>query len=297
MHVIFRRALYIMSIATMFITEPVSACFFPENQDTIFGVSATRADLNATGLQIPQPEKDGKIATLNQTGFMTPDQNKYTLDFIDFVASTGGFVADIGPAYGETVLLALKKGARVVAADTDSRHLLLLRERTPLELRQNLILKKASFPCETNFPAKSLMGFHLCRVAHFWDEDVMEKSISEMDKCTLPGGRICVVTMSPHHHLLKDFLPVYLKKAAEGHRWPGVIHNMHDLAPHLKDQIPNFLHVMDKQSLGNAFKRHGFTILKEGLFDYTRPNAKKSDDKGYYGIIVEKQKDRAPVRS
>ena len=277
-----------MSLAIILKPTSISAFYFPEDEDTEFGVSASQPKLVSKDLQIPQAEEDGKIPTLNQTGFMTPDQNPYNLGFIDFAAACKHPVLDVGAAYGLTSLPALRKGAQVIANDIDLRHLLLLRDQAEEGLRKHLFLNKKRFPKETEFPDNSIGAILLCRIAHFLNAEEMEQSITKMKNWLIPGGRIFVVTMSPYHHLLTEILPNYLEKVKKDVPWPGVITNMHEIAPHLKNQIPNFLHVMDHQSLGKAFERHGLKILEESLFDYTRPKAKKSEGKGYYGIIVEK---------
>lgn len=277
-------------MTTYLLNSSASGEHFPQDEDTPFGVSAVRRDIYIEGdLKIPNPEADGKIATLNQTGFMTPDQNPYNLQFIEFAAQCSVPSLEIGAAYGLTSLPALRRGARLVANDIDERHLLLLREQAPQELRANLTLNKRKFPNEMDFPANSLKGILACRVFHFLSEDEMEQGIEKMKHWLIPGGRVFVVTMSPHHrHLKEKFLPLYLKKVKEGNPWPGIIQNMHEYVPHEAEQIPQFVHVMDTDSLGSAFRRHGFTVIQESLFDYTRPGAQANDGKGYYGIVVEK---------
>lgn len=285
----FNPKIYILSMMSLIIPNVLPAYHFPENDDTEFGVSASHPDLRIDNdLYIPGSEKDGKIPTLNQTGFMTPDQNLFNNDFINFAAQCQLPVLDVGAAYGLVSLPALSKGAKVVANDIDARHLLLLREQAGMELRDRLFLNKKRFPNETNFPDNSLGAILLCRVAHFLTGREMEEAVTKMAKWLVPGGRIYVVTMSPYHHLLNGFLPTYLKGVEENSPWPGVINHMHEYAPHLKEKIPDFLHVMDSNSLGKGFKDQEFKIIKEDLFDYTRPEAKKSDDKGYYGVIAEK---------
>jgi len=290
MHLKLKKIVFIMTITAIFTSEPLSAFHFPEDDDTQFGVRASRSDLKVGELQIPQAEEDEKIPTLNQTGFMTPDQNPFNNSFIDFAATSNHPVLDVGAAYGLTSLPALQKGALVIANDIDPRHLLLLREHVEEQSRNRLFLNTKRFPNETDFPDQSIGAILLCRIVHFLNGEEMDQAIEKMTKWLVPGGRIFVITMSAHHHLLTSFLPTYQQKAEEQIPWPGVINNMHEIAPDLKSQIPNFLHVMDRQSLGKAFERHGFKIIEDSLFDYTRAKAKKSDGKGYYGIIVEKNK-------
>jgi SAM-dependent methyltransferase len=280
-----------MTKKTSFLSHSLFPHHFPKDGDGEFGVSAARDDLlHESDLQMPQAEEDGKIPTFNQTGFMTPDQNPYNLDFIDFAANCQHPVLDIGVAYGITSLPTLQRGAVVIANDIDERHLLLLREQAPKELRGRLFLNRKRFPNETEFKENSLGAILVCRIAHFLTGDEMEKAIIKMAKWIIPGGRIYVVTMSPYHHLLKNiFFPIYLKKANENVPWPGEINNIHEYAPHLTTKIPRLLHVMDSHSLGRAFLRNGLNILKEGFFDYIRPVMTSSGGKGYYGITVEKK--------
>lgn len=291
MQIKFNPKVYIFSMMSLILPNVLSAYYFPENEDTEFGVSASRPDLRIDNdLYIPEPEKDGKIPTLNQTGFMTPDQNPFNTDFIEFAAQCQFPVLDIGAAYGLVSLPVLHRGAKVIANDIDVRHLLLLREQANIESRNRLFLNKKRFPNEMNFPDNSLGAILLCRVAHFLTGKEMEEAVTKMAKWLVPGGRVYVVTMSPYHHLLNGLLPIYLKGVKENSPWPGVITHMHEIAPHLKEKIPDFLHVMDSNSLGKGFKTQEFNVIKEDLFDYTRPEAKKSDNKGYYGVIAEKVK-------
>lgn len=240
-------------------------------------------------LQIPLAEEDGKIPTLNQTGYMSPGQNPYNLNFINFAATCPHPILEIGAAYGLTILPALRTGAQVIANDIDARHLLLLRERTEENLRVRLTLNNKKFPAQTEFPNHSIGAILLCRVMHFFKEDEIEQAITKMTKWLVPGGRIFIITMSPYHSLFQEILPAYIQKVKGNVPWPGMIHNMHQLAPHLKHHIPNFLHVMEHGTLGKFFEQRGFKIVEDSFFDYPHPKAEKSDGKGYYGVILEKK--------
>ncbi len=262
---------------------------FPKNEDSPFGISAARDDIHLErDLSLPLPQKDGKFPTLNQTGFMTPDQNPYTEDFIAFAATCSLPVLDVGAAYGIATLPALKGGATVIANDIEEKHLLLLREQTTVEERNRLFLNTQMFPHTMNFPDNSLGAILVCRLAHFLTEEEIEIGIAQLKRWLAPKGRLYMITTSPHHHLLPDFFPRYLKQSQEGVAWPGAIPDMHKIAPELSQHLPKFLHVMDAHSLGKALQRHGFRMVREGLFDYMRPQAKKSGGKGHYGVLVEK---------
>jgi hypothetical protein len=135
------------TLIPLYMNNSVCAYQFPKAEDTPFGISAVRDDLLIEGdLQVPEPEADGKIATLNQTGFMTPDQNPYNMQFIEFASKSKYPSLDVGAAYGITVAPTLQRGGTIIANDIDERHLLLLRESIPPELRPRLILNKRRFP-------------------------------------------------------------------------------------------------------------------------------------------------------
>ncbi len=262
---------------------------FPEEDDTEFGVKATNPKLKIDDdLKMPDPIEDGKIPTLNKTGYMTSDQCNLSLKFIEDAGKATLPVLDIGAAYGITTLPALKLGAQVIANDIDTRHLLLLREQALPKFWERLTLNRYQFPQFTNFPNESLDIILINRVSHFLTPDEMEETLQKAFKWLTPGGRLYIITMSPHHYLLERFLPVYNQRVHNKVIWAGDIPNMHDYAPDLKHQIPQYLHVMDSHSLGAAIKLKGFKIIEESLFDYGHTDIKKANGKGYYGVIAEK---------
>ncbi|MCX7338231.1 MAG: class I SAM-dependent methyltransferase [Alphaproteobacteria bacterium] len=239
-----------------------------------------------TSPSLPEPLSDGKIPTLNQTGFMTPDRDTLSDDFIRYAAELGSQgvpVVDIGSAYGVIALPALEQGAVVIANDLDERHLLILRERVPKKYWDHLYLNSGALQT-LDFPEQSIGAVLLRRVVHFFTPEELETSIDKIYTWLKPGGRVFIITMSPFHYSLKNFAPLYEKRWAEGSAWPGEIFDMKSYVPNLAKDIPDYLHVMDERPFKKALEKRGFIIEKAYLYGYSRPNRKADDTNGYCAI-------------
>lgn len=263
-----------------------------------YGICAADKRLDDLGgsLEMPAPELDGRVVTLNQTGYMSPGLNEYAQDFIDFAASTKRHVLDIGAAYGVITIEALKKGAKVIANDCEERHLLILRKRVPQEILPSLFLMNKLFPHHLNFPSESLGALIASRIFHFLRPEEMEIGLDKITKWLVPHGRLYIVCMSPYRNYLdnKSFAEDYEKKWRSGNPWPGEIVNMVDnYAPMFKGNIPEYMHAMDSRPLELALTKRGFKVIKTGLFDYEHTNkdgpmSPNSRGRNYCGLIAEK---------
>lgn len=242
-------------------------------------------------LKIPDPASDGKIPTLNQTGYMTPESDKLSDDFIDCAAKWGkeGVPSiDIGAAYGIISLKALEKGAILIANDVEKRHLLILRKNAPKKKLSRLLLNICSFPEQTVFPANSVGAILLRRVIHFLTPVQLEIAIDKIAQWLRPGGSVFIITMSPYHYSLKSFDKVYEERWIKGNSWPGEIFTMRDYAPDCAKDIPDYLHVMDKRPLIQALEKRGLIIKKAFLFGYKRAKSRGDDIDGYCAIEAQK---------
>jgi len=242
-------------------------------------------------LKIPAPAPDGKIPTLNQTGYMTPESDKLSDDFIDCAAEWGkeGIPSiDIGAAYGVISLKALERGAILIANDVEKRHLLILRKNVPKKNLSRLLLNIYSFPEETVFPANSIGAILLRRVIHFLRPAQLEVAIDKVTQWLKPGGSVFIITMSPYHYSLKDFDKIYEERWDQKNLWPGEIFTMRDYAPHCAKDISNYLHVMDTRPLIQALEKRGLIIKQAFLFGYKRAKSRGDDINGYCAIEAQK---------
>lgn len=78
------------------------------------------------GIELPKPAPDGRINTLNNTGAMKLGDAFVitTSSFIEIASKPNTKVLDIGAAYGEACLEALKRGATdYTVNDIEEKHL------------------------------------------------------------------------------------------------------------------------------------------------------------------------------
>lgn len=237
--------------------------------------------------QYTMPIQNGdKIATLNKTGYMKVELDEFSEQFIIDAKNSIHPVLELGSAYGASAVKVLEQGGTIIANDISKEHLSVLYHNSPNSHRKRLYLNNNSFPVQTNFPANSISGVLLCRMAHFLKGEEIELGINKIHNWLIPGGKLYFVSLSPYHHLLREkFLPIYKQRFKDGDKWPGIITSMQEYNPSEKDDIPNFLHVFDIEIMSALLERHGFAIEKIKLFDYSNLS---SDNLGYIGVVAKK---------
>ena len=220
-------------------------------------------------------------------GYMTPEVDHITQEFIEFAANTSLPVLDGGAAYGVATIPALKKGATVIANDIDPKHLILIAQNTALteKEKERLFLNEDALPNKTNFPKRSLGAILLCRVAHFFTPEEMQSMFEKAKRWLAPNGRLYIVTMTPYHYALEGFASIYEKRWREGQAWPGVITTMtKDYAVEHAGNIPKYLHVIDPRLMVQLASDYGFLVKKLELFGHHRNS--KENGLGYIGAIL-----------
>lgn len=256
--------------------------------NTVFGVQASTLSLDAMENVVqPLPEKDGKIKTLNTMGYMTPDVDHVVEDFIEFASTSELPVLDGGAAYGVATILALKKGATVIANDIEPRHLHVIVKNKGLSESEKarLFLNQDALPNKVHFPEQSLSAILLCRVMHFFTPEEVEKMFENARKWLVPNGRLYIVTMTPFHYTLEGFPSIYEKRLNEGQNWPGVITTMtKDYGVEHVGKAPTYLHVMDPRVMLRVATKYGFLVKKMDLFGHHRNP--KENGLGYIGVIL-----------
>jgi len=240
-----------------------------------------------------RPEvKDALVVTLNQMGYMLSQPEKYIQAFIDFSADAPGPVLDIGAAYGVATLPALEKGAYVIANDLDERHLQILKHRVPSSYRNRLEIKHGRMPNEIDFEENSLGAVLTSRVLSFVLPDELEVSFTKIFQWLRPGGKLFYLGGSPYIGTFQKFLPTYLKRKADGYEWPGFIENIPFCTPERACDLPNFVHLLDKDVLSRSLKKVGFTIEEIGYKAALEncPEDMKLDGREQIGAIVIKKR-------
>ena len=261
-----------------------SASLLPDSRN-VLGIPATFIDIESLPKILIPEAKGDKIPTLNKTGFMKTELDVFSQKFIHFTLTSKKPVLEIGAAYGIATLQALKNNVTIIANDIEEKHLIALLQKTPKSQLKNLYIKPGHFPANLEFEENSLGAVLICRVAHFFTGEEMDEGFKKIYKWLAPKGKIFFISMSPYHHLLKDFLPTYIRRAERGEKWPGVIENMKEYNPKESADIPNFLHVFDDAYMRTTLEKMGFNIEEITLFDYSNNS---SDQKGYLGFIAVK---------
>ena len=243
------------------------------------GILASTLDLSKiSDVELPKPAPDGRIRTLNNMGYATPQVLGFSAEFVEYASHCDKPVLDGGAAYGATTIAALKKGATVIANEMDQKFLDSIVKNKELtdEDRKHLYLKFGKLPEGVDFPENSLAGVHMSRVTHFFHPEEIEELFSKIYKWLAPKGRFYVMTASPYHYAMPNFEETYEKRYRAGEEWPGVITDFQFIIGNEpKDNSPKYHHAMDPRVLFRVATKHGFIVKKIELFggkldhDYT----------------------------
>ena len=237
----------------------------------------------------PTPESCGFVKTLNKMGYMTPYIDPYTEEFILFCKTIESPVLEIGTAYGVATLPLLKGGAHVTVNDLDPRHLNILYESIPLELRPNLNLKPGRFPTELKFEDNYFGGILVPRMLHLVHPSDLPLSIDLLFKWLKPNGKLFVIVDTPFLKFFEKFWPTYEKRVKNNECWPGFIENTQDFLSSRFEDVPEFVNFFDLKTLQNLFESHPFTLEKIGYI--ARPDFPidlQVDGRESLGIILRK---------
>jgi len=252
--------------------------------DTRYGVSADSIKDFTTDLKMPTPQ-GMKVRKLNHKGFMRLETDVISAEFIKFAAKSNGIALDVGCSYGFIPLEVLQAGGKIIANDTDPRHLLILNKAVAPENRKNLIFNTDNFPNNMDFPKGSINAVSLNRVLHFLTPDELKIAFAKLNNWLPKGGRVFITAMSPYHPIL-HFEEEYAKRIAEGVQWPGVITDMKTRLPDIKDDIPDYLHTLSTEVLSEQLEANGFKVIEERYFDFASSASPR--ERAYAGIIAEK---------
>lgn len=170
------------STSTVASPSPLSSSILPA-EDSIYGIGGKNPILKTLPkYEIPEQRED-KIATLNQTGFMKTELDIFTEEFIKYSSNSTRYpVLEIGAAYGAATLPALRNNARVIANDIDEKHLAILYSKVYKNDLNKLYLKPGCFPDQLDFPENSLNAVLICRVAHFLKGAEIEEGFKKIYK-------------------------------------------------------------------------------------------------------------------
>lgn len=209
--------------------------------------------------QALSPADHYSIPTPNQRGRTTAVLNEINEAFVAHAAHCRRPVLDLGCAYGIASLAALATGATVIANDIDEAMLRTLQTRCPPGDRPRLTVLRAAFPHGLDFPADSLDAVHASNLFNFLRGEDIDFGLAKLRRWLAPGGRLFLISGTPWAANVRRFIPVFEERQARDLRWPGECEPLHDYAEGpTAAELPDFLHLLDPQTLGRA-------VLEAGL--------------------------------
>lgn len=208
----------------------------------------------------PKPVEEGLIPTDNAMGIMTEEPSPAAEAFIAQAGRAGRPLLEIGAAFGNATLPALRAGATVIANDLSATELGVLAASAPAEDRKRLVLMPGSFPEEIRVGDGSLSGVLAAQVLHFFDGPTVDVAFRNVRRWLEPGGAFYVVVMTPSLSFYRALRPEYEKRAKAGERWPGIFDPRSVASPEWKDRIPTMVHLFEKDVLRRCAEEAGFTV-------------------------------------
>lgn len=176
-------------------------------------------------------------------------------------------VLDIGAAMGVATIPALAAGATVHAIDPSAEHLETLRNLTPPEHRQRLMVHTGRFPRDLKLPPGALHLAHASNVFHFLTGRQLELGAALLQRLLVPGGRVYILAATPYMAPFASAIPTFETNLRNQVDWPGWIPNTRLISSHrLLDQLPKSIHLLDESVLTRVLTSAGFAIEECRLF-------------------------------
>lgn len=209
----------------------------------------------------------GLVKTLNKMGYMMEMGDPYRDAFMAHALKTGGWVMEIGAAYGLVSLEILHRGGQVIVNDLEPRHLQLVTEKVPESLKKNFKTLSGKFPQETNLPMDSIRGVLASQVFHFLNGPELEEGFLKIYNWLQPGGKFFLIASTPYTRPSQGFITVYEERKKQGIPWPGYVDSLkaYSQSSYLEN-LPESMHYLDKEILGDLCQKTGFQIEKLEVF-------------------------------
>jgi SAM-dependent methyltransferase len=240
----------------------------------------------------PEAWVKGMIRTKNKMGIMTIENSPPSQAFIDHAKIAKKPLLDIGCAYGAVVIPAILNGGRVIGCDLDEEHLAILEKSLPKEYLHMLQTTSDSFPNNLDFEEGSLCAVHISMVLHFMKGEEILTGLRKCYKWLEPDGKLYVINMTPYLGLFnwQELSKCYLERSKNGEKWPGEINCKHFAKDGWSDQLPEFAHFFDVDSMRFVVEKSGFSIDEIYYFCYENiPDEYKTNGKEYVGVIASKK--------
>ncbi|MBL0941236.1 MAG: class I SAM-dependent methyltransferase [Alphaproteobacteria bacterium] len=255
-------------------------------------------------IDLPSPEEDGRIQTLNLKGAMAPTFDLMTQAFLNNIQ--GKRALEIGAAYGNVLLESLKREcAHYTANDLDTRHLMIAALRISqddtlqhLSLNEILDFYPGSYPDQVKVKSSAYDAILCTRVLHFFPPLLFNRAIEDFYRALKPGGKVYILAITPYVKFYESFIPEYEKRKEAGVEHPGYVNS---LLPYVNRELVQELKVrnlineeepfmfLDTTYLSEKFSKIGFIIEKcSELALNFKSRMWQYDGREHVGLIAQK---------
>ncbi|MCT4635768.1 MAG: class I SAM-dependent methyltransferase [Rickettsiales bacterium] len=243
---------------------------------------------------------DNVIPTMNKKGFMCNNIYSITEEFISRAASGEGVHLEIGSAYGNIAVEALKRGCtNYIANDLDIRHLKIL-SRIMQESYPNLIdhlhIIHGFYPNEVDIESESIDSILISRVLHFLSPEQIFAVVKDMYRILKPGGKIYVLCISPYNTGVQKFIPVFEEAKKRGEKYPGYTTEKWKymdeeiIDKKTKESLElNIFNFFDLDSYPEYFNDKEFQIEKSIYIPYEKRSVFSMDGRETTGAVIIKR--------
>jgi len=237
----------------------------------------------------PAEIEEGLIPTDNKMGIMTDQPSPAGEAFIALAAKAGRPLLEVGAAYGNATLPALRAGATVIANDLSASELAVLGASTPAEDRKRLVLAPARFPGELKLADGSLAGVLAAQVLHFFDGPSVERAFRDVYRWLEPGGAFFVVVMTPSLSFYSKVRGAYEERAQQGERWPGIFDPKTFAPKEWADRLPSLVHLFEPDVLRRCAEEAGFAVEVLEYFCFRHfPDRHRTDGREFLTLTARK---------
>jgi len=237
----------------------------------------------------PQEIEQGLILTDNAMGVMTRELSPAAEGFVALAAHATRPLLEIGAAYGNATIPALRAGATVIANDLSASELGVLAASVPEADRARLVPMPARFPDEVRLGEASLSGVLAAQVLHFFDGATVERAFRDVHRWLAPGGKFFVLVMTPSLSYYRALRPEYEARAARGERWPGIFDPRPVATPDWRDHLPPMVHLFERDVLQRCAVEAGFEVETLEYFCFRNfPEKHRTDGREYLTLTARK---------
>lgn len=240
----------------------------------------------------PSAWKKGIIKTKNKMGIMTMELSPPSQAFVEQAKTAQKPMLDIGCAYGAATIPALINGARVIACDLAEEHLSILEKSVPKECKQRLQTRQAAFPYELDFEDGSLSAINISMVLHFMKGDDILVGLKKCYRWLESGGKLYVNNMTPSLGVYdwQKLTALYNERVKNNEQWPGEMNSRLLVREEWRDQIPEFTHFFELDTLRFVTEASGFFVEDIYYFCYDLlPEEHKTNGKEFVGVVAVKK--------